>query len=194
MNALFSKLHRALAGLGSRSMGVSFPGYSAERRWLGERLRIHGSKQSLEKLAESGWLKGIRDHAEVRSIRDAPMETRHVIARRVQAKAIPRDSAEGWQSAKASAWKKPGIDPGPERETVGFTLCYHPQLQQRSYFQAFHSTKWAVARASSRGVQPIRPQFWSNGALVLTLFLSQPTGLVISTTWSVGLKKGQKNL
>ena len=89
MNALFSKLHRALAGLGSRSIGISFPGHSSERQWLGDRLRIHGAKPNLEKLGERGWLKGIHDHAEVRSIRSVSQNGQHVLVQRVQTKSNP---------------------------------------------------------------------------------------------------------
>ena len=50
MNALFSKLHRGLVDHGGRDIGVSFPDIAKNKRSLGKRMRLHGSKESLERL------------------------------------------------------------------------------------------------------------------------------------------------
>ena len=86
MNALFGKLHQALAHLESSSLGVSFPDLDPERPSLGGRLRVHGSRPDLEGLGATGWLGGLRDHAHIGAIRSVPDQISHVVVRRVQAK------------------------------------------------------------------------------------------------------------
>lgn len=89
LNALFDKLHRALVGLDSRSLGVSFPDQGQERPGLGKRLRVHGGRSDLERLAASGWLSGMLDHIALSDIRPVPGRASHVVVRRVQAKSNP---------------------------------------------------------------------------------------------------------
>jgi len=86
MNALFGKLHRALAGLGCRTIGVSFPEYDSTKPSLGKRLRVHGSISSLELLTSTRWLNGFLDHVSVSGLRDIPGNAGQVLVRRVQAK------------------------------------------------------------------------------------------------------------
>lgn len=52
MNALFTKLHKALFDMQSVDIGVSFPDYG---KTLGQRLRLHGSETNLNKLQERKW-------------------------------------------------------------------------------------------------------------------------------------------
>lgn len=87
MNALFSKLHRALVAHGGRNIGVSFP--DVEKKSLGERLRLHGRRTDLEKLMAANWLVGMRDHATVSEIATVPAHARQRAVRRVQAKSSP---------------------------------------------------------------------------------------------------------
>jgi len=89
MNALFGKLHRVLVGLDSQSLGVSFPDQDQDRPSLGGRLRLHGSRADLERLAASDWLSGMRDHTFLAGIRPVPGRASHVVVRRVQAKSNP---------------------------------------------------------------------------------------------------------
>lgn len=84
MNALFAKLHRALSEAGRGEIGVSFP--KAEKT-LGNWLRLHGSKEALERLKGLNWLAGMRDHVSVFGPLLVPEKTcEHRTVQRVQAK------------------------------------------------------------------------------------------------------------
>ncbi len=89
MNALYSKLHRALADLKSLNIGVSFPEVDKDGPGLGKLLRLHGSKDALSALMEKTWLKGMRDHVEVSGIMPVPDKVQHIAIRRSQAKSNP---------------------------------------------------------------------------------------------------------
>lgn len=83
MNALFVKLHRALCEAGRGEIGVSFP--KADKT-LGDRLRLHGGKEALERLNSLNWLTGMRDHVSDFGVRPAPEKCKYRIVQRVQAK------------------------------------------------------------------------------------------------------------
>lgn len=89
MNALFSKLHRGLVDHGGRDIGVSFPEFAQNTRALGKRLRLHGSKEGLERLMNVRWTQGMHDHVDIAPIRAVPADALHCIVRRVQAKSSP---------------------------------------------------------------------------------------------------------
>lgn len=89
MNALYSKLHRALAELKNADIGVSFPEVDQDRPALGNLLRLHGTKDSLSALMETPWLKGMRDHVEISEVMPVPDEVEHIAIRRTQAKSNP---------------------------------------------------------------------------------------------------------
>lgn len=89
MNALFSKLHRALAEHGKGEIGVSFPDVGEKGHSLGERLRLHGRKESLGILMNSDWTKGMHDYTDITEIREVPANAKARIVRRVQAKSSP---------------------------------------------------------------------------------------------------------
>ncbi|WP_370278385.1 type I-F CRISPR-associated endoribonuclease Cas6/Csy4 [Pontibacterium sp.] len=72
LGALFSKLHRALADLQSNSIGVSFPQYSLKPKTLGNTLRIHADPAMLDKLSNTGWLRGMRDHVQINEMMPIP--------------------------------------------------------------------------------------------------------------------------
>lgn len=86
MNALISKLHRALAELQSDDIGISFPEYQLSPRALGQRLRIHGSESRLQRLMEKQWLTGMADHVDSSAIEKAPSSTEYCVVRREQVK------------------------------------------------------------------------------------------------------------
>ncbi|MBQ0959800.1 type I-F CRISPR-associated endoribonuclease Cas6/Csy4 [Ideonella sp. 4Y11] len=86
MAALFTKLHRWLALVQSRQIAVSFPGYSESPVTLGPTLRLLGPAVELTRLMEHDWLKGMRDHADVRGMAPVPAEAVQRTLRRVQAK------------------------------------------------------------------------------------------------------------
>lgn len=86
MNALFSKLHRALVQMDSRAIGVSFPLMQQQKPSLGQCLRLHGSAGNLERLMEANWLAGMRDHLADTELSSVPDNVRHRRIRRVQPK------------------------------------------------------------------------------------------------------------
>lgn len=86
MNALYSKLHRALVQLKSTDIGVSFPHYDQEKKRLGERVRLHSRHERLQELMSSGWLKGMQDHIRLGGINQVPGNVQYAIFCRVQAK------------------------------------------------------------------------------------------------------------
>ena len=89
MNALFAKLHRALVSHGEGRIGISFPDVGKKAGQLGQRLRLHGQADDLEKLMASNWLQGMRDHLAAFAIRPVPDGAKHRIVRRVQAQSNP---------------------------------------------------------------------------------------------------------
>ena len=89
MSALFSKLHRALVGLNSRDIGVSFPEVDKERPTLGGCLRLHGEELVLQRLMTMNWLSGMRDHSRVGEIQAVPSAVSYRTVKRVQAKSSP---------------------------------------------------------------------------------------------------------
>ena len=86
MNALFSKLHRALVEHPELTVAVSFPQYSLAPRELGSCLRLHGNQQDLESLQSTQWLTGMRDHVSCKAVLPVPADTEYVFVQRVQAK------------------------------------------------------------------------------------------------------------
>jgi CRISPR-associated endonuclease Csy4 len=89
MNALFAKLHRALCDLHSTGIGISFPGADPQRSVLGERLRLHGTFETLQSLMALPWLAGMRDHTVVEKPAPVPRAVTHRVVRRVQVKSNP---------------------------------------------------------------------------------------------------------
>lgn len=86
MNAAYNKLHRGLVKLQCDDIGVSFPGYDASMRILGDRIRLHGSVVRLSELMEAGWLTGMTDHVQLGKISPIPEHSQPIKVRRVQAK------------------------------------------------------------------------------------------------------------
>lgn len=89
MAALYAKLHRALVAAGHGRIGVSFPDVQPEKRWLGERLRLHGSLPDLTALMQTDWLSGMRDHADCTDPAPVPAGAQYRTVRRVQADSNP---------------------------------------------------------------------------------------------------------
>ncbi len=86
MNALYSKLHRALVSLKADNIGVSFPEYNCKPKSLGGLLRVHGSHSSLCQLQEADWLKGMKDHTTITDIQPIPSGVRYYQVKRRQYK------------------------------------------------------------------------------------------------------------
>lgn len=89
MGALFSKLHHALVAQRSQHIGISFPGVQADRVWLGDSLRLHGSQAALSRLMAAPWLMGLRDHVQTTGVLPVPAHAAFRLVSRVQAKSSP---------------------------------------------------------------------------------------------------------
>ena len=105
MNALFSKLHRALVRIDNRAIGVSFPDVRSEKPSLGGCLRLHGTEEKLSALMNENWLTGMRDHIEQAEIAPVPGDMRHRRIRRVQ----PKSNAE--RLRRRYAKRHPDVSP-----------------------------------------------------------------------------------
>jgi len=68
-NKTFTKLHKALHDQKQTSIGASFPGYKIK---LGDVIRLHGDRISLEALQKSNWLGGLAGYCEVSDILPVP--------------------------------------------------------------------------------------------------------------------------
>ena len=69
MNAVYSKLHKALSDLRSTDIGVSFP---KSKQTLGDILRIHGTIEALEKLNAMNWIGGMSGYCHKSNIKPVP--------------------------------------------------------------------------------------------------------------------------
>lgn len=86
MGALYGKLHRALHDLDTQSIGISLPDHKTgiRARTPGERLRLHATQPDLEKLMNTSWLNGMRDHVVVASVQPVPGNATYRPVRRRQ--------------------------------------------------------------------------------------------------------------
>ncbi len=148
MNALFGKLHRALAAHEGHDIGVSFPRVGPQR--LGDLLRLHGTVRALDTLLARPWLGGVGDHVEVGSLLRVPAGARHRCVRRVQA----QSSAA---RLRRRLMRRHGYDEAAARRRIGNEAEQRLDLpfvsmQSRSTGQAFrlfidHSPLTDVATA-----------------------------------------------
>lgn len=110
MNALFAKLHRALSDAGEGRIGVSFPAVETAAG-LGDRLRLHGRGEDLQRLMALNWLTGMRDHAMLGEIRPAPEHARHRVVRRKQPKPHP-------ERQRRRLMRRKGLDAEQARQSI----------------------------------------------------------------------------
>jgi CRISPR-associated endonuclease Csy4 len=68
-NKTFTKLHKALHDSQQTSIGVSFPNYKLK---LGDTIRLHGDKASLQTLQGLNWLGGLSGYCEVSEVLAVP--------------------------------------------------------------------------------------------------------------------------
>jgi len=140
MNALYKKLHKALFDLHSKGIGVSFPNYE---KTLGQTLRLHGTKQSLEALQQSDWIGRMKDYCQASEAEKVPADSafrtvarkkdamsnaklRRLITRQEQGKRGDRadlieDHIESYQQKMVGSYQK-----GAYLELTSSTL-YHPR-------------------------------------------------------------------
>lgn len=83
MNAIYSKLHKALYDLHSTTIGVSFPHYSIT---LGDTLRLHGTGKALENLQCLNWIASMSGHCKQSGIQPIPADVMFRTVSRKQTK------------------------------------------------------------------------------------------------------------
>lgn len=148
MNALLSKLHRALHDIRRNDIGISFPDFSQRPRALGARLRIHGSQDALGSLLALNWLSGMRDHLSLSGPEQVPAHAQHRCVSRVQVDSNPerlrRRLIKRHGISEEEAKSRIGDGVGKQCElpfaqlrskTTGQTFCLfirHGQLQDRA--------------------------------------------------------------
>ena len=81
LNQIYSAFHKRLYDLKSTTIGVSFPEYKLK---LGRLLRIHGSKEDLERLGEKDWFGKYKDFCKVGTITVVPNDVKYRTVSRVQ--------------------------------------------------------------------------------------------------------------
>ncbi len=74
MNAIYTKLHKALADLNATTIGVSFPEYKLK---LGNLLRIHGNESDLNNLQKQDWLGGMKGYCKTDKMASVPDSVKH---------------------------------------------------------------------------------------------------------------------
>jgi CRISPR-associated endonuclease Csy4 len=89
MNALFQKLHLALADLRSTDIGVSFPEYREQPPTLGGCLRLHAPADRLRAVAAHPRLSGLRDYLDMTPPMPVPPRAQYRVVHREQAKSNP---------------------------------------------------------------------------------------------------------
>ncbi|WP_041719515.1 type I-F CRISPR-associated endoribonuclease Cas6/Csy4 [Desulfurivibrio alkaliphilus] len=132
MNALFAKLHRALAENGKQEIGVSFPEFGKK---LNSKLRIHGSEESLKRLMDLNWIQGMKDYTRVSGIAKVPDSCQYRTVKRVQAKSsvdrlYRRSVKKGWLSEENAEQQK-------ERAREGRLKLPFVQLKSQTTGQQF---------------------------------------------------------
>ena len=109
MNNLFAKLHRALVEYSHGKVAVSFPKYG---KTLGDVLRLHGSRDALERVMVQPWFKGLRDYTSVGNTSPVPdniqgYRTTFRVQQKSQHNIRRRAVAKGWLSEEEALHKIP---------------------------------------------------------------------------------------
>jgi CRISPR-associated endonuclease Csy4 len=73
MNAVYTKLHKALCDLHSTNIGVSFPNHQLT---LGNTLRIHGTAEVLDKLQRLDWIGPMSSYCQQSDIHPVPPDSK----------------------------------------------------------------------------------------------------------------------
>ena len=81
LNNIYASFHKRLYDLKANDIGVSFPEY---RLKLGRLFRVHGSKDSLEKLQEKDWLGKYAKYCKISNIEQIPNSVQYRTVYRVQ--------------------------------------------------------------------------------------------------------------
>ena len=83
MNTLFAKVHLQLAKGEQSNIGVSFPNF---KKTLGDMLRLHGDKDSLQAILASNMMAGLKDYTKTTAVKQAPAHCQYRTVERVQVK------------------------------------------------------------------------------------------------------------
>lgn len=81
LNSVYTKLHKSLVDLKTDSIGVSFPSCHV---LLGNRLRIHGSNNSLAELQKLNWVGGVSGYCQISDILAVPQDCQFRTIKRIQ--------------------------------------------------------------------------------------------------------------
>ena len=81
LNQVYTVFHKRLYDLKSSDIAVSFPEY---RLKLGRLFRIHGKKETLEKLQEKDWLGKYKEYCKVSQIEKIPEAVKYRTVSRIQ--------------------------------------------------------------------------------------------------------------
>lgn len=81
LNNIYTNLHRRLYDMNAKSIGVSFPDY---RVVLGQRLRIHGNLDDLNKFHSIDWLGDLKKYCKVSEIEKVPQNIVYRTISRIQ--------------------------------------------------------------------------------------------------------------
>lgn len=164
MDALFGKLHLALAARQASDIGISFPAVAAVaagHTGLGDVLRLHGGAAALGALMATPWLAGMLDHVQAAGIAAVPAGARHRVVQRVQAKS----SAE---RIRRRQMRRHGYDEAQARERVPDSIertlaLPYVNLRSTSTMQTFrlfiaHGPLLAAPQAGSFSAYGLSPQ------------------------------------
>lgn len=121
LGALYERLHLALVQQSLDCIGISFPGYSVIPKTLGATLRLHGRGDTLRRLLQIDWLKGVRDHVRMTAIAEVPPEASHRTVQRRQFKT----SAERLRRRRM---RRKGVTAEQAAQAVPLTVERRPDL------------------------------------------------------------------
>ncbi len=81
LNQVYTEFHRRLYDINSTNIGISFPNYKLK---LGNIFRIHGCKETLERLNEKDWLGRLQGFCNVSGIKAIPKHVQYRTVSRLQ--------------------------------------------------------------------------------------------------------------
>ena len=82
LNKVFTNLHRLLSRINSTQIGLSFPKYTVT---LGDVIRIHGTKESLNEIQGRDWIGGLLQYCHITNVLTVPTSARYRTVSRKQA-------------------------------------------------------------------------------------------------------------
>lgn len=107
MNELFFRLHKVLTSHGRGEIGISFPNFN---KTLGDILRLHGARISLQRLMSTQWTDRMIDYIKVSGMNHIPEIVNYRVVKRIQTKSSPerlmrRSIRKGWITEEEAALK-----------------------------------------------------------------------------------------